>query len=76
MCVFFVPKQANAARSFGARVYCVGVKDFDANQVCIFHVLYKLTRYERTFHVQHRVTLPEPPPVVLLLQYAIIVLTS
>ncbi|KAL2100290.1 hypothetical protein ACEWY4_004684 [Coilia grayii] len=26
-------EEANAARSFGARVYCVGVKDFDANQL-------------------------------------------
>lgn len=26
-------QQANNARSFGARVYCVGVKDFDANQL-------------------------------------------
>lgn len=26
-------EQANAARSYGARVYCVGVKDFDANQL-------------------------------------------
>lgn len=25
--------QANTARSFGANIYCVGVKDFDERQV-------------------------------------------
>jgi len=29
--------QADQARQFGARVYCVGVKDFDANQVRLFN---------------------------------------
>lgn len=28
--------QANIARDYGARVYCVGVKDFDENQVSAF----------------------------------------
>jgi len=32
-----VLSQADQARQFGARVYCVGVKDFDANQVRLFN---------------------------------------
>lgn len=30
---FVFSLQANVAREFGARVYCVGVKDFDKDQV-------------------------------------------
>jgi hypothetical protein len=32
--------KANTAREFGARVYCVGVKDFDESQVSVFRDLF------------------------------------